>query len=252
MATGTKDSVTHVPAGKDLPAYVLRTSNRAKHVRLRVSAHEGLVVVVPSSLAGFDPSQTLRDRREWIEAATAEFAERRALLSAPPDSLLPREIEFPATGELWQVVYQPGSATRATAAGTSDRLVVRGPASDAPAALRALRRWLHRAAAARLLPMLASESARTGLAPSRSQIRAQRARWGGCSPSGTISLNRCLLFLAPTLVRSVIVHELAHLAQPNHSAAFWRELERFDPDARAHHEAIRLARDSIPPWAEPQ
>jgi predicted metal-dependent hydrolase len=47
------------------------------------------------------------------------------------------------------------------------------------------------------------------------------------------------------------LHELAHVPHPNHSAAFWRELARLDPNAAAHRKAIGQAWDTIPAWAEP-
>ena len=251
MVKPHSETVSAVPATGDLPAYTLLRSVRATHVRLRVTPHEGLVVVVPSRLVGFDVDALLRERREWIAEATAEFAERRAQLTAPPETLLPAEVAFPATGERWPVVIRPSRAATASARVESGLLVVRGPEGDAAALLRALRRWLQRAATERLLPMLADEAARVGVHPTRAGVRGQRARWGGCSHAGSVTLNRCLLFLEPELVRSVILHELAHLAHPNHSAEFWSAVDELDPDAAAHHEAIRQARDTIPPWAEP-
>jgi predicted metal-dependent hydrolase len=67
-------------------------------------------------------------------------------------------------------------------------------------------------------------------------VRAQRTRWGSCSPTGRISLNWRLLQLPPSVSDYVLLHELAHLTHLNHSARFWREVERICPwhrEARA-------------------
>jgi hypothetical protein len=240
-----------VPAVDDLPAYTLRTSKRARHVRFNVTPREGLVVVVPEVFAGYDPSEALRQRSDWIAAAMADFAERRAVFLAGADALLPSHVDFPATGESWVVEY---AATAARTVRGSDRdavLTLSGNTSDADACLLALRRWLHARARERLVPALAQESARTGLRYRAVSVRGQRSRWGGCSPSGSITLNRCLLFLPPGLVRAVLLHELAHLKEPNHSPRFWRELLEIDPEANEHRRAIRQAWDAVPPWAEP-
>ena len=62
-------------------------------------------------------------------------------------------------------------------------------------------------------------------------------QWGSCSPRGIIMLNTALLFLPQRLLRYVIIHELAHRRVPNHSPAYWREVEWALPDyERAYQE----------------
>ena len=61
-------------------------------------------------------------------------------------------------------------------------------------------------------------------------IRAQRTRWGSCSSRGNLNFN-CLLMLAPENVREyVVVHELCHRKEMNHSPGFWAEVARVLPD----------------------
>ncbi len=241
-----------VAASGDLPAYTLRVSQRAKHVRLTATPHDGLVVVVPRRMRGYDPSQVLRERRAWIERAAAHFAERRAALLAEADALLPDRVTFAATDESWPVEYRTTDSATVRAGISGGMLVVSGAVDDADACLAALHRWLQSAARERLLPLLAEESERTALPVSRATVRGQQSRWGSCSAGRSIALNRCLLFLEPQFARAIVLHELAHIVQPNHSRAFWRELEHLDPDAHAHRAAIKHAWDCVPPWADPQ
>lgn len=64
-------------------------------------------------------------------------------------------------------------------------------------------------------------------------------RWGSCHPSGRISLNIGLMNLPKPLIDYVIVHELSHLVHPNHSPAFWRQVEKHDPDYKAHRKQLK-------------
>jgi hypothetical protein len=68
------------------------------------------------------------------------------------------------------------------------------------------------------------------LSVQRVAIRAQRSRWGSCSFKGVISLNWRLIQTPPFVSDYIILHELMHLRQMNHSARFWREVEQVCPD----------------------
>ena len=94
------------------------------------------------------------------------------------------------------------------------------------AAVRALKKT----AMEKITPMLARHGKNMGVSYGTVTIRCQRARWGSCSAKGNLSFN-CLLALAPEAVLEyVVVHELAHRKQMNHSSAFWREVGREWPE----------------------
>ena len=89
---------------------------------------------------------------------------------------------------------------------------------------------------ARLAPLV-------GVDYGRITVRSQVSRWGSCSARGNLSFN-CLLMLCPPEVRDyVVIHELCHRQQMNHSPAFWAEVERVLPDYR---EARRWLRQNGP------
>lgn len=73
----------------------------------------------------------------------------------------------------------------------------------------------------------------------RITIRAQRTRWGSCSAKGDLNFN-CLLMLCPQEVRDyVVVHELSHRKELNHSACFWHEVAKVMPDYAVHRRWLK-------------
>jgi predicted metal-dependent hydrolase len=84
-----------------------------------------------------------------------------------------------------------------------------------------------------------------GVTYGRITIRNQRSRWGSCSSKGNLNFN-CLLMLAPPeVLDSVIVHELCHRKQMNHSAQFYAEIERVFPEYRKWHDWLKQHGESL-------
>jgi len=232
-----------------LPAYTVRVSLRARHVRLTVTPRHGLVVVVPKRWNG-DVAAIVADKRVWAEAALATIADQRQLFLGGSEALLPDSVELRALGQVWPVEYRATDAAGVRARMEGGSLVVRGHVDDADACLAALVRWLDRVSREHLLPMLAETSTASGVGYLSARVRCQKSRWGSCSARHTISLNRNLVFLPEHLVRALMLHELAHTRVLDHSARFWAELAAIDPHAASNRLELKRAGTLVPSWAE--
>jgi predicted metal-dependent hydrolase len=73
----------------------------------------------------------------------------------------------------------------------------------------------------------------------RIAVRDQRSRWGSCSARGAIMLNWRLIQMPPEVADYVMLHELVHLVQPNHSRRFWRAVEGVCADWRVAERWLR-------------
>ena len=87
-----------------------------------------------------------------------------------------------------------------------------------------------------------------GVEYGRIAIRCQRTRWGSCSSKKNLNFN-CLLMFTPEAVQDyVVVHELCHLKEMNHSKRFWHEVEQVMPDYKVHKKWLKENGGKIMQW----
>lgn len=79
-----------------------------------------------------------------------------------------------------------------------------------------------------------------GVAYGTVTIREQKTRWGSCSAKGNLNFNWKLVLMPPEILDYVVVHELAHRIQMNHSAAFWAEVGKILPDYKERRQWLKV------------
>ncbi|ASQ90775.1 hypothetical protein CHL67_07435 [Prosthecochloris sp. GSB1] len=222
--------------------YGLRISQRAKHVRLRVSPGDGLVIVVPR---GFDPGQVpgiVATRKAWIRRALEKTA-----VPSSEDGELPETLFLKSVGEEWRVSRSETKSLRGSFREQPGRVLEIGFRPDDPeGACGMLRAWVKKKAERELLPWLDEIASSQGFRFGRGVIRHQKTRWASCSAKATISLNMKLLFLPPELVEYIMLHELCHTVHMNHSRRFWEHVASFMPDCRERDRAMKDAFRHVP------
>lgn len=103
----------------------------------------------------------------------------------------------------------------------------------------ALEQW-YRTEAARLITDLTDKlSSQMGIGYKRIGIRGQRTRWGSCSRKKNLSFNWKLIMAPEPIVEYVVIHELLHLKEMNHSKKFWELVARYCPGWREHKKWLK-------------
>jgi predicted metal-dependent hydrolase len=207
-------------------ALVVRRSARARRLALRIPGHDDSVeLVLPSRAPESDGIAFLRSRASWV----LERLDR-----------LPRRIPFadgavlPLAGEPHLLRCVPGRGMPVVVDGR-EILVSGRPEHMA----RRVGDWLRSEAKRQIAPLADEKAAIIGGTVSRITIRDQKSRWGSCAPGGRLSFNWRLVLAPPSVMDYVVAHEVAHIAEANHSPAFWRVVDRLTADRGAGRAWLR-------------
>jgi predicted metal-dependent hydrolase len=200
------------------PAWVsVRKSSRARRIRVRVT-EDGAEIVLPVV--------------EPYEVGWQVFDRHIGWVSAKLKASQPRQGHVWVAGRLVWTEFEPSRAVKVAC--ESNRVRIQGPEFKT-----VFEDWLKsraRSFAHEETPVLARVM---GVSHTSIQIRGQRTRWGSCSARGTVTFNWRLAMAPEDTFRYVIVHELAHLMEMNHSPAFWQIVDRHCPEWRCHRRWLR-------------
>ncbi len=227
------------------PGFDVRESARARRLSIKVFPRGRVEVVVPKRTRPREVESFVSENSEWIKRARESFA-----LKHPPEEFkLPDEIELRALEQTISIRYEPkNGASSVRIRSSGQEIVLSGQTGNEKRCIQALKRWLTKTARKEFEPRLRVLSDLTGTPFDKLQVRAQRTCWGSRSSTGTISLNLCLLFLEPELVRYLMIHELCHGKHMNHSKRFWRFIGKFEPDYRSLDRELTECRNRVPSW----
>lgn len=224
--------------------WTVRISRRARRLSVRVYPGGRVEVVAPQGASPAMVQRFVGKHRQWIDDRVEHLSVSRGML----DQARPCVLELRALGRKYRVEYEHQECAPRVRLAGEGWLIVRGRLDREEEVGRTLRNWVEAAAQHELAAELARISAQIGLTFRRVQVRRQRTRWGSCSASGTISLNMCLLFQRPEVMRYLLIHELSHTRHMNHSRQFWSLVESFEPDYRALDRELLQGWQHVPSW----
>ncbi len=210
------------------PDYIER-SNR-KTLSLTVLKDGNVVVKAPIRMRDEIINRFVEDKQDWIREklfivnqTISKFDDvvhyQKFLLYGNKYGLLLSDVKRIETNDKFQIVVPQKTE--------HDKL------------LKTLKTWYKKVAKQVLGDRLAFVENKIKLKSNLFKIGDSKGRWGACNSKGVISLNWRVIMLPPQIIDYVIVHELCHLVEMNHSKNFWKLVETFLPNAPALKNAIK-------------
>lgn len=213
----------------DYPLEIVRT-NRKKTTGLRVLWGK-VKLSVPKGLSDETIADILSQRKDWIKE---RIQAQSNIKQTGPRQFIEGE-QFPYLGRKYKLQIAFGLATASKAELKSGRLQVTIPANlegevRTAAVKKTLERWYRECATKKLQEKTDTFAQIVGAKPEIVKVRTYKARWGSCSKENVISYNWRIIMTPLRIIDYVVVHELCHLLEHNHSPAFWNQVRCYMPD----------------------
>ena len=211
----------------------IRVNPRARRLLLRVDASSrGVELVLPHGVPAEHGLRFLSAQRGWIASRLGA---------------LPKAVPF-AEGAIVPVLGQPHRICRETDLAAAPVAIAEGEirVRGEPAHLaRRVRDHLARVAGQELSRRARAYATQIGKRVARITVRDTTSRWGSCSAAGNLSFSWRLIMAPEAVIDYVVAHEVAHLAEMNHSPRFWRVVAGLVPDHAAPRAWLRRHRSRL-------
>ncbi len=209
-------------------SYTLQRSKR-RSIGLRID-HRGLCIHIPYQLANTDVENILQEKADWIRRKLRQWNDKKRfeLVWAPGAS-------YPLLGEPWQIALNRSGAIEMVPQRSGKTIFRLSPPLDSHQIEVFVMAWYGEQAMACFSERIEIYAKVLKVSIPLFRLSKAKARWGSCNHRGIVSLNWRLVQLPLHLIDYVVVHELAHLIEMNHSKAFWQIVE----SAYKHYQTAR-------------
>ena len=218
--------------------YLIKVSNRAKYLRLQVSGETGLVVITPKGFKLKDLEDILHKRQNWIldklDYTTQVVEDKKKFQQENGWRIfyggVAYEVETRVEARIFpDVVFENG------------KMIVIIPEEDRQVfdVKIFLGYWFRYQARLLINKRLLILSEKLKLSYNNVFIKDQKTRWGSCSEQKNLNFNWRLVMAPLAVLDYVVVHELMHLLELNHSKRFWALVEGVCPDYKAHRDWLK-------------
>lgn len=197
---------------------------------------ERVTLHVPVTLSDQRIRNLVTKRTPWIK--TKLFAESQRLAVKPKEYVSGETFAY--LGKHYRLKVQNGSIPSVKMKNGYLVTTIEHAESDEEEKIQSLLEGWYLSHAEQRLKEKAERFAKViGVAPLSISVTSYKSRWGSCSSKGDISFNWKIIHAPHRIIDYVVVHELCHLLEHNHSPKFWKHVERYVPDWKACRQLLR-------------
>ncbi|MDQ3008903.1 MAG: M48 family metallopeptidase [bacterium] len=209
-----------------------RVSQRSRSLKISVTSNGEVIVTTPPRQSSRVIEQFVTQHEAWIEQVKAKIKKTKHEVIT--------ETSVTIFGKTYQIntTYQPGLPVGVRVLGSEILVNPASPSSKTNPTI-ALERFLKGTAETYITTRVNKLAEDMSATFTRLSFKQQKTRWGSCSSTGTLSFNWRLVHYEPAIIDYVIIHEIAHRHQMNHSRAFWAIVAKFDPQYTYHRQWLQ-------------
>lgn len=208
--------------------YQLNKNSKSRSIRISIDANGKILVSAPKLYPTLLIEKFLKQQESWILQKKAQVAKLRVNI---------KNNEIYIFGEKYQIIANTDQTKLSGIKIADQKLVINQLKSCSYQAK--IERFLKNTATKYLAQKTAVLAKKMAISYQRIGIRQQKSRWGSCSSRGNINFNWRLIHYPPAIINYVIIHELAHRQEANHSKQFWQLVSKYDPDYKKHKNALK-------------
>jgi predicted metal-dependent hydrolase len=212
------------------PFDTIKRSNR-KTLGIKVTKDGCVVMLAPWHCSESRIIAFAEDKKQWIERAKLRLETAKQQF---PEPRFTEGEYFPFLGERYQIIFRDNIAGLLL----FDAAFIMPPGQTAMTRHR-IKSWLIIQAKSLIPARTAALAASLNLSCRSIKVSNAKRRWGSCAASGNLNFSWRLVMCPAAVIDYVILHELSHFAEMNHSPRFWQRVESICPDYRIHERWLK-------------
>jgi hypothetical protein len=208
---------------------------KRKNITIKVDAGGQVTVLAPLGTSKRTIREQVESKARWILKQIEYFKS----LAITPHQFKEGELFLYLGREYYLHLEPKPSLSQMEVRLDRDKLVLLIPSSHRGMVKEGLETWYRRQAREKITERIACYEDRIARVPGRIVIKSQKCRWGSCSARGNLNFNWRIIMAPERVVDYIVVHELCHLLELNHSRKFWALVAQIIPDYKENKEWLQ-------------